>query len=89
MEKQLYTHLTWDTERAKAALSAELDRIEIPSEIDADILTSLPRYSVKEGVREDEIDYNKNTDLNTWASMTWQSSDPAHLRIDDPAIPPI
>ena len=38
VEKQLYTHLTWDTERAKAALSAELDRIEIPSEIDAEIL---------------------------------------------------
>ena len=89
VEKQLYTHLVWDTERAKAVLSAELDRIKIPTEIDADVLTSLPRYSVKEGVKEDEIDYNKNTDLNTWVSMTWQSSDPAHLRVNDPAVPPV
>ncbi len=74
VEKQIYTHLTWDIDRAREALNAELDRVSVPSVVTIGTISTLPRYSVKEGADEASIDYDSNADLNTWAVMTWESS---------------
>ncbi len=81
VEKEVYMHLTWDVERARARLLAELDRISVPEEITKGDLTSLPRYTVKEGVDEANIDYGKYANFNTWATVTWSSSNITRLKI--------
>lgn len=81
VEKEVYMRLTWDVERARARLLAELDRISVPEEITEGDLTSLPRYTVKEGVDEANIDYGKYANFNTWATVTWSSSNTTRLKI--------
>ena len=80
-EKRMYTNITWDLGRAREALAAELDRVSVPKEITVGELDTLPRYSVKEGVDPADIDYGSNADLNTWAVMTWTSSNSQYLKV--------
>ena len=64
-----------DEAKAKAALKTVADRITVPETIEsADDLTKLPKYPVKAGVDESKVDYSSSTDLELWATATWQSS---------------
>ena len=64
-----------DEVKAKAALNAVVDRITVPETVEsAEDLTKLPKYPVKAGVDESKVDYSSSTDLELWATATWQSS---------------
>ena len=64
-----------DEAKAKAALKTVADRITVPETIEsAEDLTKLPKYPVKAGVDESKVDYSSSTDLELWATATWQSS---------------
>ena len=64
-----------DEDRALEALRVQGRRIVIPQELnDSTTLASVPHYMVKEGVDENDVDYNSSNDLHLWAEVTWQSS---------------
>lgn len=79
VEKEVYTHITWDLERAQAVLQAELDRIALPTEPVTSL--TLPRYPVKEGIDPSQVDYSKYDNFNTWATLTWSSADDQIVKI--------
>lgn len=77
-----------DEAKAKAALKAVADRINIPATIEkAEDLTKLPKYPVKAGVDESKVDYNKSDDIELWTTATWQSSS-TNIAISDVGYPP-
>ena len=80
-EQSISVRLSWDTARAKQTLEAELARISVPAEVSTEDLTSLPKYTIKDGVDAAEVDYSDYTKLNTWATVTWASSNTDHLTI--------
>jgi len=71
-----------DEDRALEALRVQGRRIVIPQELnDSTTLASVPHYMVKEGVDENDVDYNSSNDLHLWAEVTWQSSNPSVIGI--------
>ena len=71
-----------DEGKAIEALRTQGNRISIPQELNDDTtLTSVPHYMVKEGVDENDVDYNSSNDLHLWAEVTWQSSNPSVIGI--------
>lgn len=71
-----------DEDRALEALRVQGRRIVIPQELnDSTTLASVPHYMVKEGVDENDVDYNSSDDLHLWAEVTWQSSNPSVIGI--------
>lgn len=71
-----------DEDRALEALRVQGRRIVIPQELnDSTTLASVPHYMVKEGVDENDVDYNSSNDLHLWAEVTWQSSNPSMIGI--------
>lgn len=57
-----------DEDRALEALRVQGRRIVIPQELnDSTTLASVPHYMVKEGVDENDVDYNSSNDLHLWA----------------------
>lgn len=71
-----------DEGKALEALRTQGNRISIPQELNDDTtLTSVPHYMVKEGVDENDVDYNSSNDLHLWAEVTWQSSNPSVIGI--------
>lgn len=71
-----------DEDRALEALRVQGRRIVIPQELnDSTTLTSVPHYMVKEGVDENDVDYNSSNDLHLWAEVTWQSSNTSVIGI--------
>lgn len=61
-----------DSVKLKKDLTAIMDRIEIPSVVEKpEDLTQLFQYAPKAGVDPSKIDYNSNTQLITWATLTW------------------
>lgn len=65
-----------DSVKLEKDLTAIMDRIEIPSVVEkpAD-LTQLFQYAPKAGVDSSKIDYNSNTQLITWATLTWDTDE--------------
>lgn len=77
-----------DEAKAKAALKAVADRITVPETIEsADDLTKLPHYPVKAGVNESDVDYSSSTDLELWATATWQSNNSTNIAISEVSYP--
>lgn len=71
-----------DEGKAIEALRTQGNRISIPQELnDSTTLASVPHYMVKEGVDENDVDYNSSNDLHLWAEVTWQSSNPSVIGI--------
>ena len=71
-----------DEGKALEALRTQGNRIVIPQELnDSTTLASVPHYMVKEGVDENDVDYNSSNDLHLWAEVTWQSSNPSVIGI--------
>lgn len=71
-----------DEGKAIEALRTQGNRISIPQELNDDTtLTSVPHYMVKEGVDENDVDYNSSNDLHLWAEVTWQSSNTSVIGI--------
>lgn len=71
-----------DEDRALEALRVQGRRIVIPQELnDSTTLASVPHYMVKEGVDENDVDYNSSNDLHLWAEVTWQSSNTSVIGI--------
>lgn len=71
-----------DEGKALEALRTQGNRISIPQELNDDTtLTSVPHYMVKEGVDENDVDYNSSNDLHLWAEVTWQSSNTSVIGI--------
>lgn len=71
-----------DEGKAIEALLTQGNRISIPQELnDSTTLASVPHYMVKEGVDENDVDYNSSNDLHLWAEVTWQSSNPSMIGI--------
>lgn len=71
-----------DEGKAIEALRTQGNRISIPQELnDSTTLASVPHYMVKEGVDENDVDYNSSNDLHLWAEVTWQSSNPSMIGI--------
>ena len=71
-----------DEDRALEALRVQGRRIVIPQELnDSTTLASVPHYMVKEGVDENDVDYNSSDDLHLWAEVTWQSSNTSVIGI--------
>lgn len=71
-----------DEGKALEALRTQGNRISIPQELnDSTTLASVPHYMVKEGVDENDVDYNSSNDLHLWAEVTWQSSNPSMIGI--------
>lgn len=71
-----------DEGKALEALRVQGRRIVIPQELnDSTTLASVPHYMVKEGVDENDVDYNSSNDLHLWAEVTWQSSNPSVIGI--------
>lgn len=71
-----------DEARALEALRVQGRRIVIPQELnDSTTLASVPHYMVKEGVDENDVDYNSSNDLHLWAEVTWQSSNTSVIGI--------
>lgn len=71
-----------DEDRALEALRVQGRRIVIPQELnDSTTLASVPHYMVKEGVNENDVDYNSSNDLHLWAEVTWQSSNTSVIGI--------
>lgn len=80
MEKTWNTHMNWDKEKASQRLRDEMNRIEVPSVVEAESeLTTLPHYLIKEGVSQgdepDQTFYNTYTNFDSWATITWSSTD--------------
>lgn len=70
-----------DSVKLEKDLTAIMDRIEIPSVVEKpEDLTQLFQYAPKAGVDPSKIDYNSNTQLITWATLTWgtDEKDGAH-----------
>lgn len=73
-----------DEDRALEALRVQGRRIVIPQELnDSTTLASVPHYMVKEGVDENDVDYNSSNDLHLWAEVTWQSSNASVIGISN------
>lgn len=73
-----------DEDRALEALRVQGRRIVIPQELnDSTTLASVPHYMVKEGVDENDVDYNSSDDLHLWAEVTWQSSNASVIGISN------
>lgn len=71
-----------DEGKALEALRTQGNRIVIPQELnDSTTLASVPHYMVKEGVDENDVDYNSSNDLHLWAEVTWQSSNTSVIGI--------
>ena len=71
-----------DEDRALEALRVQGRRIVIPQELnDSTTLASVPHYMVKEGVDENDVDYNSSNELHLWAEVTWQSSNTSVIGI--------
>ena len=71
-----------DEGKAIEALRVQGRRIVIPQELnDSTTLASVPHYMVKEGVDENDVDYNSSNDLHLWAEVTWQSSNTSVIGI--------
>lgn len=71
-----------DEGKAIEALRTQGNRIVIPQELnDSTTLASVPHYMVKEGVDENDVDYNSSNDLHLWAEVTWQSSNTSVIGI--------
>lgn len=71
-----------DEGKALEALRVQGRRIVIPQELnDSTTLASVPHYMVKEGVDENDVDYNSSNDLHLWAEVTWQSSNTSVIGI--------
>lgn len=71
-----------DEGKAIEALRTQGNRISIPQELnDSTTLASVPHYMVKEGVDENDVDYNSSNDLHLWAEVTWQSSNTSVIGI--------
>lgn len=81
VEKKVYVSISWDLARAQKTLNAELERVAIPEEITENDLTTLPKYTIKEGVDAETVDYSQYTHFNTWATTTWTSSDEQRISI--------
>lgn len=70
-----------DSVKLEKDLTAIMDRIEIPSVVEKpEDMTQLFQYAPKAGVDPSKIDYNSNTQLITWATLTWgtDEKDGAH-----------
>ncbi len=81
VEKKAYFHLTWDLGRAQETLNEELATITVPEEITEGELSTLPKYTVKEGVDTSNLDYSVYSNFNTWATVTWSSSNTQRIKI--------
>ncbi len=80
METVWNTHMNWDKDKASQRLRDEMNRIEVPSVVGSpEELTMLPHYLQKEGILQgdtsDSVFYNTYTNFNTWATVTWTSTD--------------
>ncbi len=72
-EKEWYTNIGWDLNRAREVLEQAADRVLVPT-VPVSELTLL-RYPLKEGVSLDDANYSYSSDFETWATVTWKSSD--------------
>ena len=77
VEKQLYVNIDWDKEKALKTLENAVETLTVQDKATSDM--KLPKHPVKEGASS--IDYDYGTGLNTWATITWSSSDTNVLTI--------
>ena len=77
-----------DEAKANAALEAVLDRISVPEAVDnTSALGSLPKYPLKAGVDESNVDYNHSDDLELWSTVSWATSDTSVISISEVSYP--
>lgn len=77
VEKQLYVNIDWDKAKALKTLENAVETLTVQDKATSDM--KLPKHPVKEGASS--IDYDYGTGLNTWATITWSSSDTNVLTI--------
>ena len=77
-----------DEAKANAALKAVLDRISVPEAVEnTSGLGSLPKYPLKAGVDESNVDYNNSDDLELWSTVSWATSDTSVISISEVSYP--
>lgn len=77
-----------DEAKANAALKAVLDRISVPEAVEnTSGLGSLPKYPLKAGVDESNVDYNYSDDLELWSTVSWATSDTSVISISEVSYP--
>ena len=77
VEKSWYTSIDWDKAKALKTLENAVETLTVQDKATSDM--KLPKHPVKEGASS--IDYDYGTGLNTWATITWSSSDTNVLTI--------
>lgn len=77
VEKEWYTSIDWDKAKALKTLENAVETLTVQDKATSDM--KLPKRPVKEGASS--IDYDYGTGLNTWATITWSSSDTNVLTI--------
>ena len=81
-------YLGLDEAKANAALKAVLDRISVPEVVEnTSALGSLPKYPLKAGVDESNVDYNDSDDLELWSTVSWATSDTSVISISEVSYP--
>ena len=81
-------YLGLDEAKANAALKAVLDRISVPEVVEnTSGLGSLPKYPLKAGVDESNVDYNDSDDLELWSTVSWATSDTSVISISEVSYP--
>ena len=81
-------YLGLDEAKANAALKAVLDRISVPEAVEnTSDLGSLPKYPLKAGVDESNVDYNDSDDLELWSTVSWATSDTSVISISEVSYP--